>query len=209
MLEIILNCFYSIILSFLIYVTLLIIRQNWVNTVHYLMTFLLLPPITFIITKVISNNLALSLGMIGALSIVRFRNPVKNPFELVIFFGLITLGISFGVNSKYGLLLFLIIEGVLIFSKIIEFSAKKFNFLNLFKYSFSVNDGVLKNFVQVESISKIEYLDNNPDLIYFSTNNKDSFIYKISANDKIRIEDIRKKISSEKDVVNIDVRYGE
>ena len=209
MLEIILNCFYSIILSFLIYVTLIIIRQNWVNTVHYLMTFLLLPPITFIITKVISNNLALSLGMIGALSIVRFRNPVKNPFELVIFFGLITLGISFGVNSKYGLLLFLIIEGVLIFSKIIEFSAKKFNFLNLFKYSFSVNDGVLKNFVQVESISKIEYLDNNPDLIYFSTNNKDSFIYKISANDKIRIEDIRKKISSEKDVVNIDVRYGE
>ncbi len=209
MLEIILNCFYSIILSFLIYVTLLIIRQNWVNTVHYLMTFLLLPPITFIITKVISNNLALSLGMIGALSIVRFRNPVKNPFELVIFFGLITLGISFGVNSKYGLLLFLIIEGVLIFSKIIEFLAKKFNFLNLFKYSFSVNDGVLKNFVQVESISKIEYLDNNPDLIYFSTNNKDSFIYKISANDKIRIEDIRKKISSEKDVVNIDVRYGE
>ena len=86
MTEIILNCFYSIFLGFLIYVTLIIIRQNWVNTVHYLMTFLLLPPITFIITNVISNNLALSLGMIGALSIVRFRNPVKNPLELVIFF---------------------------------------------------------------------------------------------------------------------------
>ena len=68
--EIILNCFSSIAAGFLIYITLIIIRQNWVNTVHYLITFLLLPPITFIITNVISNNLALSLGMIGALSIV-------------------------------------------------------------------------------------------------------------------------------------------
>jgi hypothetical protein len=209
MTDIILNCFYSIFLSFLIYVTLIIIRQNWVNTVHYLMTFLLLPPITFIITNVISNNLALSLGMIGALSIVRFRNPVKNPLELVIFFGLITLGISLGVSSKFGFLLFVIIEGVLIFSKIVELLAKKFKLLNLFKYSFSVNDGVLKNFVQIESISKIDYLENNPDLIYFSTNNRDSFIYKISVKDRIQIKDIRKKISSEKDVVNIDVRYGE
>ena len=128
---------------------------------------------------------------------------------MLFFFGLITLGISLGVSSKFGLLLFVIIEGVLIFSKIVELLAKKFKLLNLFKYSFSVNDGVLKNFVQVESISKIDYLDNNPDLIYFSTNNRDSFIYKISVKDRIQIKDIRKKISSEKDVVNIDVRYGE
>ena len=207
--DILFNSLYSVISGFFIYVTLIIIRQNWVNTVHYLMTFLLLPPITFIITNVISNNLALSLGMIGALSIVRFRNPVKNPFELVIFFGLITLGITFGVSSKFGLLLFVIIESVLIFSKIIEFLAKKFNFSNLFKYSFSVNDGVLKNFVQVESISKIDYLDNNPDLIYFSTNNKDNFTYKISVKDRAQIKEIREKISSEKNLVNIDVRYGE
>ena len=145
--EIILNCFSSIAAGFLIYITLIIIRQNWVNTVHYLITFLLLPPITFIITNVISNNLALSLGMIGALSIVRFRNPVKNPLELVVFFGLITLGISFGVSAKFGLLLLLIIEGVLISSKILELIVKKLKFLNLFKYSFSLNDGVLKNFI--------------------------------------------------------------
>ena len=209
MAETLLNCLYSILAGFLIYVTLIIIRQNWVNTVHYLMTFLLLPPITFVITNVISNNLALSLGMIGALSIVRFRNPVKNPFELAIFFGLITLGISFGVSVKFGLLLFVIIESVLISTKIIEFLAKKFNFLNLFKYSFSTNDGVLKNFIQVESISKIDYLENNPDLIYFSSNNKDSFSYKISVKDRIQINEIREKISSEKDIINIDVRYGE
>lgn len=207
--EIILNCFSSIAAGFLIYITLIIIRQNWVNTVHYLITFLLLPPITFIITNVISNNLALSLGMIGALSIVRFRNPVKNPLELVVFFGLITLGISFGVSAKFGLLLLLIIEGVLISSKILELIVKKLKFLNLFNYSFSLNDGVLKNFIQVEATSKIDYLDNNPNLIWFSTNNKDSFIYKISVKDRIQIKKIRENISSEKDIVNVDVRYGD
>ena len=207
--EIILNCFSSIAAGFLIYITLIIIRQNWVNTVHYLITFLLLPPITFIITNVISNNLALSLGMIGALSIVRFRNPVKNPLELVVFFGLITLGISFGVSAKFGLLLLLIIEGVLISSNILELIVKKLKFLNFFKYSFSLNDGVLKNFIQVEATSKIDYLDNNPNLIWFSTNNKDSFIYKISVKDRIQIKDIRENISSEKDIVNVDVRYGD
>ena len=207
--EIILNCFSSIAAGFLIYITLIIVRQNWVNTVHYLITFLLLPPITFVITNVISNNLALSLGMIGALSIVRFRNPVKNPLELVVYFGLITLGISFGVSAKFGLLLLLIIEGVLISSKILELIVKKLKFLNLFKYSFSLNDGVLKNFIQVEATSKIDYLDNNPSLIWFSTNNKDSFIYKISVKDRIQIKNIKENILSEKDIVNIEVRYGD
>ena len=208
MTDILLNCFYSVIVGLSIYITLIVIKQNWVNTVHYLITFLLLPPITLIITNVISNNLALSLGMIGALSIVRFRNPVRNPLELVIYFGLITIGISFGVNAKFGLLLFLIIEAVLIFSKIIEYLSKKLKFLNLFKYSFSMNDGVLKNFIQVESSSKIEYLENNKDLIYSSTNNKDNYIYKISVKHRSQLDDIKKNISSEKHIINIDVRYG-
>ena len=68
--------------------------QTWVNTFSGSLTLLLLPIITYSITSVISGNIALSLGMIGALSIVRFRNPVKSPLELVLFFALITIGIG-------------------------------------------------------------------------------------------------------------------
>ena len=46
---------------------------------------ILFSPSVYIITLSISDNLALSLGMIGALSIVRFRNPVKNPLEIIIY----------------------------------------------------------------------------------------------------------------------------
>ena len=52
--------------------------STWSNNFQYTLICLLLPIITFVVTKVISNNIALSLGMVGALSIVRFRNPVKN-----------------------------------------------------------------------------------------------------------------------------------
>ena len=88
----------------------------WAKTFHHSLTLFLLPVTTFIITKAISGNIALSLGMIGALSIVRFRNPVKNPFELVIFFCSITLGISAGVDIKLAIILLFVVVSVIIFS---------------------------------------------------------------------------------------------
>ena len=204
--DILINCFYSIFSGLLIYFILIGIKQNWVNTIYYLITFMLLPPVAFVITNVISNNLALSLGMIGALSIVRFRNPVKNPLELVIYFSLITLGIAFGVNPMWGLTL---ISTVLIFSRIFQLFAMKNNFLNLFKYSFSTNDGVLKNLIEVEASSKIDFLENHENLLYYSTNNKDKFLYKISIDKKHQIESLKEKISSLDNVINVEARYGD
>ena len=60
--------------------------QLWASNYSQTATFLLLPIITYVITTIIAGNIALSLGMVGALSIVRFRNPVRSSFELVMFF---------------------------------------------------------------------------------------------------------------------------
>ena len=207
--EILLNCFFSVLSGLIIYFNLILIKQNWVNTVYYLMSFLLLPPVAFVITNVISNNLALSLGMIGALSIVRFRNPVKNPLELVIYFSLITLGIAFGVNPKWGFLLLFIIVSVLSLSRIFQILIQKYNFFSLFKYSFSVNDGLIKNLMEVNSSKKIEYLDNHKNLLFFSSNSDGKYFYKISANTKPEIDEIKKKIETLSDVISIEVQYGD
>ena len=64
-------------------------------------TLFVLPIIAFIITRVISGNIALSLGLVGALSIVRFRNPVRSPLELSVYFGAITMGIAGAVSKFY------------------------------------------------------------------------------------------------------------
>ena len=47
--------------------------------------------------------------MIGALSIIRFRNPVKSPFELVIFFALLTLGVATTTGLKLSFLLLILV----------------------------------------------------------------------------------------------------
>ena len=100
-------------------------KQTWAMTYHHTMSYALLPAITMIITTLIAGNLALSLGMIGALSIVRFRNPVKNPFELIIFFALITIGIGMSVNLKLGILMTAVTVFVILFAKVFEKIFKK------------------------------------------------------------------------------------
>ena len=78
------------------------------DSIHQRFVSIMLPPSVLVITWVISSNLALSLGMIGALSIVRFRNPVKSPLELVIYFLYIVIGVSVGVNYKYSILIWIL-----------------------------------------------------------------------------------------------------
>ena len=100
-------------------------KQTWAMTYHHTMSYALLPVVTMIVTVLITGNIALSLGMIGALSIVRFRNPVKNPFELVIFFALITVGIGFATNFILGLTLTVVIILLIVIAKKYEDIAKK------------------------------------------------------------------------------------
>ena len=61
-------------------------------------TLALLPLITAAIVLAMQSNLVVSLGMVGALSIVRFRNAVKNPSDLAYLFWSISLGILLGAQ---------------------------------------------------------------------------------------------------------------
>ena len=83
-----------------------IVGQTWIKTIAHTSTLLVLPILTYVITNVISDNIALSLGMVGALSIVRFRNPVRSPLELSVYFAAITMGITTAVSTDWLGLLF-------------------------------------------------------------------------------------------------------
>ena len=94
-----------IILSVTFRVILIFFRQRWIATTSHTTTLVLLPLLTYVITNVISGNIALSLGMVGALSIVRFRHPVRSPLELSIYFAAITMGITASVSFNWLMLL--------------------------------------------------------------------------------------------------------
>ncbi|WP_249664318.1 DUF4956 domain-containing protein, partial [Lysinibacillus sp. D4B1_S16] len=53
---------------------------------------------TALVIMGISSNVLLSLGMVGALSIVRFRTPIKDPMDLVYIFWAIVSGILCGAG---------------------------------------------------------------------------------------------------------------
>ena len=111
--------------------------QNWIKTLSHTSTLLFLPLITYTITSVISGNIALSLGMVGALSIVRFRNPVRSPLELTIYFAAITIGIAAAADLKWIFLLCLTTTFVCLILYSISFFYKKVLGKRLFTASFS------------------------------------------------------------------------
>ena len=70
-----------------------------VDTRQYMPLFLLLIPTMILIITIIKTSIALSLGLVGALSIVRFRTPVKEPEELAYIFIAIAIGLGLGANQ--------------------------------------------------------------------------------------------------------------
>ena len=130
--DILFLLFSSIFIRFILEIS----GQRWIRTFSQTVTLILLPIITYIITSVISGNIALSLGMVGALSIVRFRNPVRSPFELAVYFAAITMGIATATNINW---LFLIISAAVLIAIFIKIYAKAYKLVfkvDLFNSSF-------------------------------------------------------------------------
>lgn len=63
-------------------------------------TFPLLGVATFVVISVVKSSLALSLGLVGALSIIRFRAAIKEPEEQVFLFLAIAMSLGLGANQR-------------------------------------------------------------------------------------------------------------
>ena len=198
---------YTFIASFLgliIRLSLSFSKQRWASTFHFTLTALLIPPITFIITKVISGNIALSLGMVGALSIVRFRNPVKSSFELTIFFCLITIGITMSVSPKVAIFLaFFTSFTTLIMSKLVE---KKI-FKKLFYFNFSFEEGDSGILLEIKSKDKIEEIEkcNKINSKSFDKINNEIY-YRLIFQNKTEFQNILDKIDNNSNLINYEFK---
>ena len=175
--------------------------QRWANTYHHLGSYILLPNIALIITSVIKDDIALSLGMIGALSIVRFRNPVKSPFELVMFFGLLTLGIVASVSLMLAVLLALLLIVVIFGIKFADQVSKKFNF-NIFQYSFG--DGNLNFTLELNSSEELnEFLKNENIINFYFDKKNNNYSYRIVFKTKKDLMEFTDKAKKQEKILNI------
>ena len=101
---------------------------------------------TILIITVVKSSLALSLGLVGALSIVRFRTPIKEPEELAYLFIAIAMGLGLGADQRIPTLvagpLILVIMAVFKWSR--KESKKKNLYLSL---DWRENPGKTENFL--------------------------------------------------------------
>lgn len=70
------------------------------NRLHFAAILPLLSLITLLVISIVKSSLALSLGLVGALSIVRFRTAIKDPEELIFLFLAIAVGLGFGADQR-------------------------------------------------------------------------------------------------------------
>lgn len=108
---------------------------------------------TALIIMGISTNIILSLGMVGALSIVRFRTPIKDPMDLVYLFWAVASGILCGAG-----LIPLAIIGALAIGLVLIFYVNRLTvenpYLLIVKYT---NEGIEKNIEEIVSKQAEKY----------------------------------------------------
>lgn len=94
-----LNISMAAVLGFLIFVSYSITHRGTIYSKKFNASLVVLAVLTGTVMTVIGNNIALSLGMVGALSIVRFRTAIKDSRDTVYIFWTIVVGICCGVGD--------------------------------------------------------------------------------------------------------------
>ena len=97
-LEIIINMGMSFLLGMFIFYVYRRTFQGVLYQRSFNVSLIAIAMVVTMVIMIISGNLILSLGMVGALSIVRFRTPIKDPVDLVFIFWAIAIGIGNGVS---------------------------------------------------------------------------------------------------------------
>lgn len=97
--DIILNFFIAGILGLVIYLSYRISHAGGMYSAKFNVSLVMLTLITTLVMNVIGNNIALSLGMVGALSIVRFRTAIKDSRDTAYILWAVAVGICCGVQE--------------------------------------------------------------------------------------------------------------
>lgn len=137
---------------------------------------------TFIITT-ISSNLVLSLGMVGALSIVRFRSAIKDPLDIGFLFWSLATGITIGAGFYPFAIMSTIIISIIYILFYVSVSGTK-TFLLVLKYEDNADELVREALKTVKNVlkSKSSYKGKTELTLQLKIkNNRTEFVQKLSA----------------------------
>ncbi|MDO8811292.1 MAG: DUF4956 domain-containing protein [Gallionella sp.] len=129
--DFVINILLTILLSWIIGVLYVKFGRTLSNRRQFAANFVLIAVTTMFVISIVKSSLALSLGLVGALSIVRFRTPIKEPEELAYLFILIGIGLAFGANQRVMALIFMTLTGAFIIFQRLRNKQEQSQYLHL------------------------------------------------------------------------------
>ena len=148
---------------------------------------------TMLIITIVKSSLALSLGLVGALSVIRFRTAIKEPEELSYLFLTIDIGLGFGANQTLITLIgFVFIIVYLLLINQSNSRSVRINYMNLL-----ISAEASKNY-DVDEITKIIY--QNVSKLELKRLSNDSGILEILFN--IEVENFQNLINLKNNLIN-------
>jgi len=123
---------------------------------------------TMLVMIIVKSSLALSLGLVGALSIVRFRAAIKDPEELTYLFLVIGLGLCTGANQPFlAVILMTFLFAILYFYKKVK--GEKYNYIEEGIYinittdskNLDIINGILNSYLVDLELKRIDFSNQN------------------------------------------------
>lgn len=170
----------SAVLSYIIKLTYLSSSKTLSNKKYFSDNFIALTMVTCLIITIIKFSIALSLGLVGALSIVRFRAAIKEPEELVYLFFCISIGLACGANQFLISIISTVLICIILFL-ISKYSNKGINLSNqILHIKIDKKD---KDIISIINAIKkdLNYLSLKS---WFSNNDTDNLYFKVYIEDK-------------------------
>lgn len=128
--------------------------------------------ITLLVISIVKSSLALSLGLVGALSIVRFRTAIKDPEELIFLFLAIAIGLGLGADQRIPTLVAIVVIMTYLFARaLLDHRITKVNtvYLNIQLSTIGQEENVFKeiNSLLLEELNQVDLrrLDQHKDQV--------------------------------------------
>ena len=156
--DIALSLLFAFIISlFIVY----IYKKTYTGVVYskaFALCIVMLSMVTALIIRTINSNLALSLGMVGALSIVRFRTAVKEPVDTAFMFWGISAGIMAGAGLYLPSVIGSLLLGALFFGSYLLGFKSSSRYLLVLKFEEKAYENILK---EIKTLGKAKMKSNS------------------------------------------------
>ena len=167
----ILSLISSVILSLLVQIFYVRFSSTLSNRMNFSKNFVILATTTCIIIVIIKNSLALSLGLVGALSIVRFRAAIKEPEELVYLFLVIAIGLGCGAGQIKVITVGILTSLLIIYAYHLFLRQKKIEHSEIINLGIIIEEDVKHDQI-TEIINELKSISN--ELIFISMSKTDT-----------------------------------